>query len=73
MKTKTYPHVVRKVTRTIGHGITHHKPTPENTLGQSGLHTLIDDVISLCLNAYTEAEAYKKLHEYFCEGVAEYE
>lgn len=42
---KTHPGIVEKVLKTLGNGgVIHHDPTPENRLGQSGLHTFIDDI-----------------------------
>jgi len=59
------------MTRGVGAGVTLHKATEENQLGQSGLHTIVDDVISVVLNSDDEAMAWKKLHEYFASGQTE--
>lgn len=38
---------------------------PGNTLGQVGLHTMVDDVIDIVRNSTTEADAYTALMCYF--------
>ena len=71
MKTKTYPGMVIRVGKEIGPSIAKHTPTPENRLGQSGMHTMVDDIIGVVMASDSEAHAYKLLHEYFTEGSVE--
>jgi hypothetical protein len=71
VKTKTFPSIVKGLGKKIGTTVIHHMPIATNKLGQSGLHTLCDDVIDIVLNSENESMAYKKLWKYFTEGEVE--
>lgn len=70
MKTKTHPGIVKRVYRELGLTgvVTHHEPTENNRVGQSGVHTFVDDIITIVLESENEAMAYKNLHIYLIEG-----
>ena len=45
---KTYGGILKKVCHVLGNGtIINHPPTERNPLGQSGLHTFIDDIMDI--------------------------
>lgn len=72
MITKSYQPWVKTIfTRVANHGILHHDPTSYNEIGQSGIHTITNDVIDIVLNSKSEAEAYKNIQKFFCEGTVE--
>lgn len=65
MANKTLPILRQKVFHTLGSGaVLNHPPSDDNPLGQSGVHTFIDDVITIVLESVNEAEAYKLLYQY---------
>jgi hypothetical protein len=48
MKTNTAPFLIEKVTKTLGNGgVINHTPTEENKIGQSGVHTFVDDIMNV--------------------------
>lgn len=48
---RTADHIIRNIARAAGNGqVINHAATEENPLGQSGIHTLVDDIIE-CLDA----------------------
>lgn len=62
---KTYEGLVRAVAKALGNGaVVNHAVTPQNALGQSGVHTFIDDIITIVLGAQNEADAFKQLHQF---------
>ena len=73
MKPKTHPGILKKVLQALGNGIvTHHEPTETNRLGQSGLHTFVDDIMDVIAAAglegvwdeATQREVWRELHKY---------
>ena len=52
-------------------GVTHHEPTESNLLGQSGIHTFVNDVMDIVLTSNSEREACVKLSKFFLEGEVE--
>jgi len=43
--TKTYQPLIAKAAAALGKGLViHHPPTETNLLGQSGVHTLVEDI-----------------------------
>jgi hypothetical protein len=69
MITTTYPPMVKKVYEVMGRaGVTHHTPTPMNSLGQSGLHTLISDIMDIMEVSMSSREQYKNLYNFFEKG-----
>jgi len=69
MSTKTYSTLIQKVYTTLGNGnVICHTPNENNKMGQSGVHTFIDDIIDIVLNSKNEADAYKNLRKYLMEG-----
>lgn len=57
---KTDKNVVIRVAQALGNGgVIHHIATEQNMLGQSGVHTFCDDVISIVLNSNNEQDAYR--------------
>lgn len=68
--TKTFPGMVRKLWSELGGGaVTHHSSTVQNPLGQSGVHTFVDDVITIVLASENEAEAFRNLHKFLIAGM----
>ena len=76
MKTKTLPAIIKNITHELGNGnVTHHEPTEENKVGQSGLHTFIDDImdvvelnVSVKLTHEEVRNLWKALHVLFLES-----
>jgi len=55
MKPKTYSGILKKVYRALGSGsVIHHPPTEANKIGQSGLHTFVDDIMDVVAAAGLE-------------------
>ena len=71
MKTKTNPNMVKKIAKDW-YGITHHAPTESNPLGQSGLHTLIDDIMDIAEGKAGE-NIWRAFHKFFENGEVELE
>ena len=63
---KTHKMYLKKVSAALGDGaILHHKPTTENPLGQSGLHTFIDDIVTIAMeDRPSENEIARRLRAY---------
>ncbi|MCK5611061.1 hypothetical protein KAR91_54815 [Candidatus Pacearchaeota archaeon] len=68
INTTTFPGMIKGMNFQKWAGITHHEKTANNNIGQSGLHTFVDDIIEIVLNSKNEQEAYKKLHLFLLEG-----
>ncbi len=69
IQTKTLKGMVQQVYRLLGNGcVTHHDPTENNKMGQSGVHTFVDDLITIVLESSNEADAYRNLHKYLIHG-----
>ena len=67
--TSTFPPMVRKIYDIMGQGnVVHHEPTANNPLGQSQLHSLIDDILDIAYSAPNERKACQDLFEYFKNG-----
>lgn len=67
--TTTYPPMVTALYDKIGRGcVSHHEPTEDNKIGQSGLHTLINDILDIVYAAPNERDASKDLFTYFQDG-----
>ena len=63
--TKTHITVRRRVAAALlGGAVFYHEPFNWNLMGQSGAHTVADDLIDLVLNATNEAEAYERVIAY---------
>ena len=59
---KTHRTIVDKVAKALGDGaVIQHVGTETNLIGQSGVHTFADDMISIVLNSENEREAYKNI------------
>lgn len=55
VKSKTLPVLIQNIFNGLGRGdIIHHKPTSENQIGQSGVHTFIDDIQDVCEAHWSE-------------------
>ena len=70
MKTRTFPPLIRRTTAHLN-GVIHHEKTDANPLGQSGMHTIVDDIINIVLNSQTEQDAWNSLHYYLIQGEVE--
>ena len=67
--TKTLPRLVQDAHKAVGNGnIIHHDSMNNNQLGQSGLHTLVDDIVTIVLSSKDEADAVKRLERFFLLG-----
>lgn len=71
-KMKTHPGILKKVYAALGRGtVLRHEPTETNRLGQSGLHTFVDDILDVLneaglegvWDAETQHKAWKGLHK----------
>jgi hypothetical protein len=60
--------------------VIHHDPTVDNTIGQSGIHTLVDDIMDVFITSSdiegliddaTANKVYKNLTKFFTDGVFE--
>lgn len=61
----TYKPMLVEVYKVLGRGnVVHHKPTEENALGQSGIHTFVSDILDITGTALNEREALKNLYKY---------
>ena len=69
MKTKTFPAIIQKLK--ISNGITRHEQTLENPLGQSGIHTIVSDIMDIVLGGEHEKDIYRSLIKYLTEGQVE--
>jgi hypothetical protein len=76
MKTHTAPFVIEKVTKALGsEGVVNHTPSEDNKIGQSGVHTFIDDIMNVIVlnsvHGFAEpneyATVYKALNKLFLE------
>lgn len=55
MQPKTHPGILKKVLQALGSGsVIHHEPTETNHVGQSGLHTFVDDIMDVVAAAGLE-------------------
>ena len=62
MKIKTYKGILAKVHDAIGRGtVVQHTPTETNALGQSGYHTLADDIMNVMAAEESEGRKYRAL------------
>lgn len=78
MNTKTHPMLVKKVFDKMGGGgVIHHDPTITNQLGQSGIHTLVDDIMDIfikssgidgLIDGNAQHKVFKDLVKFFGEG-----
>ncbi|NTV79592.1 MAG: hypothetical protein HGA25_10790 [Clostridiales bacterium] len=67
--TKTFPPLVRAIYDRMGSGhIVFHEKTENNSLGQSGMHTFIEDILDIVETAPDSIEAVKDLFKFFQEG-----
>lgn len=58
----THKSIRRRIANALMHGVVfHHEVTEDNSLGQSGMHTVASDLIDIVLNASNEAEAFKNI------------
>ncbi len=73
---KTYPGVLRKIAEAMGNGnVIHHPATEENRIGQSGIHTFVDDIMNIIEDAglkgvwdsELQRTIYKELHKYILQ------
>ena len=56
---KTNKEMMKEILRTLGNGgIISHDPTEENPLGQSGVHTFVDDIQDVIEKVMTSPEGY---------------
>ncbi len=68
LKTKTYPHLVTKVKAVLYNGsVLHHPATPDNPMGQSGLHTFITDILNITKEYSDPQEQWYAMH-FYMEG-----
>lgn len=69
MKTRTLPEIVRKVYGALGRsGVMKHDPTAVNKVGQSGVHTFVDDVVDIVLDSANDCDARCRLNTYLQNG-----
>jgi hypothetical protein len=64
-----------QVYRALGSGdVVHHEPTEENQIGQSGVHTFVDDIMDVVFKAMdlgdtvdgeTEHNVFRELSKFF--------
>ncbi len=72
LKPRTYIGYVRKAFDALGSGeIRHHMPTDYNSVGQSGAHTFVDDIVMLCTTVDPDSgdlpspsEMTRRIHAY---------
>jgi hypothetical protein len=64
---QTPKEILVKVGKVMGNSVTNHTPTKNNSLGQSGIHTVLDDIITVVLNSESEQEAFRNLSIMFTE------
>lgn len=70
MKIKTYKGILAKVHDALGRGnVVKHTPTKENTLGQSGFHTLTDDIMNIVEEAIGDSLPPEKAGDVY-KGIA---
>lgn len=69
VNTRTSPAMVKHIFKPISSGrVVHHNASDSNKIGQSGLHTLADDIINVVLNSDNEEMAVRNLNKFFREG-----
>ena len=64
---KTHKAIIKNIMRVVGTSVIHHEKTPENPLGQSGLHTIIDDIQDIFDKHKNDHPSVinKELHKFF--------
>jgi hypothetical protein len=70
MKTKTHKALVQQVGKLqwLDGNVTNHQPTGSNVLGQSGLHTFVDDIMDI---VEYSSDPWRALHKYLQTGEVE--
>lgn len=65
MLPKTHPMLIKKVYNAIGRNhVVHHDPTATNPLGQSGLHTMVNDILDI-VDATEPGMRHRAICRYF--------